>query len=94
MCTLGDGALQARIIGIAREQSDELRLALETSIVGVEVAKGLEAGDAAYGFRGTASGRWESWVRGLILKLQQEEIHGRMLRGKKLEWFTLCDKHR
>lgn len=56
MCALGDGALQAGIVCIAGEQSDELRLALKTSIVGVEIAKGLEAGDAAYGFCGTASG--------------------------------------
>lgn len=57
MGTLGDGALQTRIVGITGEQSDKLRLALITGIIGVEVAKGLEAGNAAYWFCGTGSVR-------------------------------------
>lgn len=55
MGALGDGALQTRVVSITGEQSDELRLALITGIVGVEVSKSLEAGNAAYWFCGTAS---------------------------------------
>lgn len=57
MRPFGDGALQARVERITREQCDKLRLALEAGIVGVEVADGLEAGDPTHGFGGSTSFR-------------------------------------
>ncbi len=47
--------LQTRVIRIAREERDQLRLAREPRIVGVEIAQGLEAGDTAHGLGGAAS---------------------------------------
>lgn len=55
MGALGDRALKTRVERIAREQSKQFSLAFETSIVGIEVAESLEAGDTTNRLGGAAS---------------------------------------
>lgn len=55
MRPLRNRTLQTRIVRITREQRHQLRLPLEPRIVRVEIAEGLEAGDATHWFGGAAS---------------------------------------
>lgn len=71
MSSFSDGALQARIVRIAREEGDKSRLAFKPGVIGVEVAERLEAGDAANRFCGTASRISEPWVNLVFLKKLQ-----------------------